>query len=306
MRRSLAGVILALAGIVFLASCATPSVRYSSNPIGRLTVIGIQVSESVDAANRMLQDPFAKNALQAVDWPVVIDPTYKQLKEPAAVTVSFGTEQSGGVTYTSSLLGDMGFTEDMPGFIVVLDRGHRVRGYGRGFIMDGERQDRAEREANRLVEDLLLNIDRAEKITYAEEEVGQQSVISIGKKTVLGTDDPANFDFQTDLKKAMIEEARKKSGATVAESPFFKYLGQPLPNYSLKRPDGSSVRLYELLPKKVTMLVVFISPENQGMRGHYNGVAMSLQAARKISDSFARGEAEPGQTDVPNAYPDAE
>ena len=46
MRRSLAGVILALAGIVVLASCTTTSVRYSSNPIGSLAVIGIQVSET--------------------------------------------------------------------------------------------------------------------------------------------------------------------------------------------------------------------------------------------------------------------
>ena len=182
---------------------------------------------------------------------MVIDPSYKQLKEAKAVTLSFNNEQAGGITYTSALLGDMAFAEDMPGFVLVLDRAHRVRGYGRGFIMDGQRQDTVEREANRLVEDLLLNIDKSEKITYAEDEVQQQGIVSLGKKTVVGTDDPANFDFQTDLKKAMIEESRKKSGTSVAESPFFKYLGKPIPNYSVKSPDGSAVKLHDLLGPRV-------------------------------------------------------
>ncbi len=172
--------------------------------------------------------------------------------------------------------------------------------------MDGQRQDTVEREANRLVEDPLLNIDGSEKITYAEDAVKQQGILSFGKETVVGTDDPASFDFQTDLKKAMIEESRKKSGASVTESPFFKHLGKTVPNYSLKRPDGSAVKLHDLLGPKVTMLVVFISPENQGMRNHYNGVGMTLQTARGISDNFARGEAGPGETNVPNARPDAE
>jgi hypothetical protein len=306
MNRSFKGISLALLAFVLLASCATTSIRYSSNPIGKLAVLGIQISESVDAANRMLQDPFGKNFLKNIDWPLVIDPSYKQLKEAKAVTLSLNNEQAGGITYTSALLGDMAFAEDMPGFILVLDRAHRVRGYGRGFIMDGQRQDTVEREANRLVEDLLLNLDKSEKITYAEDKVQQQGIVSLGKKTVVGTDDPANFDFQTDLKKAMIEESRKKSGASVAESPFFKYLGKPVPNYSVKRPDGSAVKLHDLLGPRVTMLVVFISPENQGMRSQYNGVGMTLQTARSISDNFARGEAGPGKTNVPNAHPDAE
>jgi hypothetical protein len=210
------------------------------------------------------------------------------------------------LNYTSALLEDVAFAEDMPGLILVLDRGHRVRGFGRGFIMDGARQDRVEREANRLVEDLLLNLDRSEKITYAVQAVGQQGVITMGSKTVVGADDPENFDFQTDLKKAVIEEARKKSGASVMENPFFKYLGKPIPNYSLKRQDGSAVKLYDLLEKKVTMLVVFISPANKGMQAHYNGVGMTLKTARSIYDNIALGLAGPGKTAVPNAFPDSE
>ena len=42
------------------------------------------------------------------------------------------------------------------------------------------------------------------------------------------------------------------------------------------------------------------------LRNNYNGVGMALQTARSISDNFARGEAGPGETNVPNAYPDAE
>lgn len=164
----------AFCGLVLLASCTSTSIRYSSNPIGKLAVLGIHVSESVDAANLVLQDPFGKNFLKEIDWPVVVDSTCKQLKEPQTVTLSFSNEQSGGVTHTSALFGGMAFTADMP-----------------GFIMDGDRQDRVEREANRLVEDLLLNIDKAEKVTCAEGGVSQQSVISIGEKTVMGTDDRA-------------------------------------------------------------------------------------------------------------------
>jgi hypothetical protein len=306
IRRSFFAIAPAFLAALLLASCATTSVRYSSNPIGKLAVLGIQVSESVDTARQMLADPYAKNFLKDIVWPLAVDPTYRQLREPAAVTLSFGDQQAGGLTYTSALLEDMGFTEDMPGLLLMLDRQHRVRGFGRGFIMDGERQERVEREANRLVEDLLLNLEKSEKITYAEQPVAQQGIVSFGGKTAVGADDPANFDFQTDLKKSMIEEARRRSGASALEQPFFKYLGKPVPNYLLRRQDGSAVKLYELLQPRVTLLVVFISPANEGMRGHYNGVGMTLKTARGLYDNFALGLAEPGETAVPNAFPDAE
>ena len=298
--------VLTLLACALLASCATTSIRYSSNPIGKLAVLGVQISESVDAAKRMRTDPYAKKALEDIAWPLAIDPSYQQLKEAKAVTFSYNNTQSGGLTYTSSLLKDMAFAEDMPGFILVLDRSHRVRGFGRGFIMDGDRQDQVERELNRLVEDLLLNIDRKETITYAEPEVKSSSIISIGAKTVLGADDPANFDFQTDLKKAKVEAARAKAGGKASTIPFFKYLGQPIPNYDLRRDDGSTVKLYDLLGSKVTMLVVTITPENKGMMSQYNGVAMTLQTARSVYDNFALGEAGPGSLKVPNAWPDAQ
>ena len=304
MTRLLKLTVPALLAGALLVSCATTSIRYSSNTIGKLAVLGVQISESVDAAVRMRTDPYAKKALEDIAWPLVIDPTYQQLKEAKAVTLSYNSTQSGGLTYTSAVLKDMAFAEDMPGFILVLDRSHRVRGFGRGFIMDGDRQDQAERELNRLVEDLLLNIDGKETITYAEAEVKSSSIISIGAKTVLGADDPANFDFQTDLKKTKIEQARVKAGTKASTIPFFKYLGQPIPNYALRRDDGSTVKLYDLLGSKVTMLVVTITPENKGMMGHYNGVAMTLQTARSVFDNFALGEAGPGPLNVPNAYPD--
>lgn len=304
MKRLLTAVTVTLAACVVLASCATASIRYSANPIGKLAVLGIQISESVDAAKRMRTDPFAKNALQYIAWPLAIDPTYRQLKEPKAVTFSFNAAQAGGLTYASAVLDDMEFTEDMPGFILVLDRQHRVRGFGRGFIMDGDRQDRVERELNRLVEDLLLNLDGKESITYVEAELKSSSVVAIGAKTVVGADDPANFDFQTDLKRQKIEEARLKAGAKAAAFPFFKYLGRVIPNYELAREDGSPVKLHDLLPAKVTMLVVTITPENKGMMNQYNGVALTLQTARGVYDSFALGEAGPGPLTVPNARPD--
>ncbi|HSV93286.1 MAG TPA: hypothetical protein VLH81_09420 [Desulfobacterales bacterium] len=293
-----------LLACVLLASCATTGPRYSANPIGKLAVLGIQISESVDAAKRMRTDQYVKNFLEDIAWPLAIDPTYQQLKEAKAVTLSFNNAQAGGLTYTSAILKDMAFAEDMPGFILVLDRAHRVRGFGRGFIMDGDRQDRVQRELNRLVEDLLLNLDGKETITYAEAGMKSSSIVSLGAKTVLGADDPANFDFQTDLKKAKIEEARQKAGAKAATIPFYKYLGQTMPNYELARDDGSKVKLHDLLPAKVTMLVVTITPENKGMMNQYNGVGMTLQTARDVYDDFALGEAGPGPLNVPNARPD--
>jgi hypothetical protein len=304
MKSSRPVVIVCLAAL--LVSCMTVStVRYSSNPIGKPVVLGIQISESVDSANRMLQDPFGKNFLKYIDWPLVIDPSYKQLKEPAAVTLSFGDRQVGGVTYGSAILTDMGFAEDIPGFILVLDRHQRVRGFCRGFIADGERQDRMERELNRLVEDLLLNLDGGERITYAEEGISQQGIVSFGGTTAASADDTAIFDFQTDLKKALILDQRRKAGVSLMELPFFKYLGGQLPDYMLKRPDGTDVGLHELLGPQVTILVVFISPENPGMRNNYNGVGLSLQTARKVSDNFAKGMAGPGRQSVMEARPDA-
>jgi hypothetical protein len=176
---------------------------------------------------------------------------------------------------------------------------HRVRGFD-GASSDGT----ADSSELKAWEDLLLNLDGKETISYAEAEVKSSSIVSIGAKTVLGADDPANFDFQTDLKKAKIVEARQKAGAKAATIPFFKYLGQAIPNYELARDDGSKVRLYDLLAAKVTMLVVTISPENKGMMSPYNGVGMTLQTARSVYDNFALGEAGPGPLTVPNARPD--
>ena len=291
---------------VLVVSCMSFStVRYSSNPIGKPVVLGIQISESVDSAKRMLQDPFGKNFLRYIDWPLVVDPTYRQLKEPAAVTLSFGDRQVGGVTYGSAILSDMGFAEDVPGFILVLDRHQRVRGFCRGFIADGERQDRMERELNRLVEDLLLNLDGTERITYAEEGISQQGIISFGGTKAASADDTVIFDFQTDLKKALILEQRKKMGVSLMELPFFKYLGGQLPDYALRKPDGTEVSFHGLLGAQVTILVVFISPENPGMRNSYNGVGLTLQTARRVSDNFAKGMAGPGRQTVVEARPDA-
>ncbi len=158
-------------------------------------------------------------------------------------------------------------------------------------------------------EPLLLNahMDSVQPCIGIEPLVDERrGIIHTDGTTILGADDPANFDFQTDLKKAKIEEARVKAGAKASTIPFYKYLGQPIPNYALRRDDGSTVKLYDLLGSKVTMLVVTITPENKGMMGHYNGVAMTLQTARSVYDNFALGDAGPGSLTVPNAYPDAQ
>ena len=51
-----------------------------------------------------------------------------------------------------------------------------------------------------------------------------------------------------DLKKAKIEEARQKAGAKAATIPFYKYLGQTIPNYELARDDGSKQWAYKGKP----------------------------------------------------------
>jgi hypothetical protein len=40
-------------------------------------VLGIQISESADAANGMLKDHFWKHFLKYVDWPLVIDRAHR-------------------------------------------------------------------------------------------------------------------------------------------------------------------------------------------------------------------------------------
>jgi len=71
-------------------------------------------------------------------------------------------------------------------------------------------------ELNRLVEDPLLNLDGTERITYAEEGISQQGIVSFGGAKAAGADDTAIFDFRTDLKKALILDLRKKAGVGLA------------------------------------------------------------------------------------------
>ena len=259
--------------------------RFSSNPIGPLNVLGIAMSESVDSANLLINVTIKQSMKIPIDYPVYVDPTYKQLLAQGPVGISFFSQNVGGATYSSVLRSELGLG-DNPSSLIIIDRKKRVRVFTNAYTFEWELLEK-------VIEELLLNLDNKE-------------AISIGMKET----EKDEFDamVQTDLAKQQEEEKNKKSividfGAS--RKKWFKYLGKEIPNLKLRNRDGSEeVNLYDLLNGKVSAVIIFIAALNPQVANIMPGMGVNLILMDGLYRDFTLGEAKKGKKVVPNAFPE--
>ena len=74
--------------------------RFSANPIGKLNVIGVAMSQGVPEANSTIDEFYRKNLRIRIDYDYLIEPTYRQLQAQKAVDISFFGKSATGRTST--------------------------------------------------------------------------------------------------------------------------------------------------------------------------------------------------------------
>jgi hypothetical protein len=288
---------LALAAALAALSGCAGTVRYSQNPIGKAQFVGVAICEDVGKARRTA-DTWLDGLLP---YPVYFRTDYRQLKARPAFSISFRGTQAGGRTWTSGLHEGMGLTDkDEPLVVLVTDRRGRIRGFSSAIGGASGSQGDPTAELNGLVEDLLLNLDGAEVITQHGKPIGDGAIVGLGSTTLLGTDDAADFEFQTDLKQALVEEARRKQAKGVLRLRFMKLLGKPLPDWTVRDADGKKVSLRALAARRVTVIALFLADEGAPV-----GPQGGLSELKDVHRDFGEGLARPGPRWVENAKPDA-
>jgi hypothetical protein len=189
--------------------------------------------------------------------------------------------------------------KDEPFVVLVTDRRGRIRGFSSALGgATGSSADPAA-ELNGLVEDLLLNLDGEEAITHHGELAGDAAIVGLGASALLGTDDPATFEFQTDLERRLVEDLRRKQARSVLRLRFMKLLGKPLPDWTVRDASGKRVSLRALSAGKVTVLGLFLA-DDAAPHAARAGLAELRDAWRHFGEGLAR----PGPRWVENARPD--
>jgi len=258
--------------------------RFSKNAIGPLNVVGIALSENADSAKKIIQDVLKKQMKAELQFPVYLDPTYKQLGGEKALDISFFGQSATGKKYESNVDTILDLKANAA-TIIIVDRKKRVRGFTQALFADWG-------ELGKLAEELLLNLDGKEIIT-----IDCKSPDNEGLST-----------WQTDLGKENIEKGKGKTltidfGASKLY--WYKYLGQTIPDVKFKKLEsGEDATLYDAIEGKVSAILVFIAPENKGAYNALPGAASMITVADGLYKYFGLGQAKPGPKLVPNAQPD--
>lgn len=259
--------------------------RFSKNPIGPLNVIGIALSEDTSSAKKVIDEVLRGQLRGELNFPVYVDPTYKQLKAEKAVDISFFGKSLSGKKYETAADTALNL-KAAAASIIILDRRKTIRGFTQALFSDWD-------ELGKLTEELLLNIDGREIIT-----VDCKSPANEGLST-----------WQTDLGK---ENSEKKKGKTLtfdfgaSKMYWYSYLGKEIPDFKINNiNDNMETSLHHVIAGKVTALIVFIAPANPGAANALPGAASMIAVADGLYRSFTQMEAKPGRKEVPNAMPDA-
>ena len=256
--------------------------RFSSNPIPKLNVFGVALSENVEAANKMFNEFFKEKMRMELDFNYVVDPTYKKLKDQKGFDVSLFGKSVSGKKFESKADSLLELNANL-NTLLIIDRQKRVRAFSQVVTVDYDKMAR-------IVEELLLNLDGKEIITVDSEQPDE----AIG--------------WQTDLGKENAD--KKKSGNTItidfgaSKNYWYKYLGQTIPNVELKKPDGQATSLYDELNNKVSVIMIFVASEEEMMQYFTGGTAFMLNLGKEFYEKFTLGQAEPGDEFVKNAVPD--
>ncbi len=254
--------------------------RFSSNPIPKLNVVGVALSENVESANKVVNELFKGKMRLDLNFDYVIDPTYKKLADQKAVDISFFGKSASGKKFESKLDTELELNANL-NTLLIIDRAKKVRAFAQVATVDFDK-------LGRIVEELLLNIDGKELISVDSEEPGE----AIG--------------WQTDLGKENAE--KNKKGIVIdfgaSKNYWYKFLGKEIPDASLSKIDGGATTLYEALNNKVSVVLVFTASAEEEVQYFMGGTAFMMNLANELYDSFTLGKSEPGSEFVKNAVPD--
>lgn len=251
--------------------------RFSSNQIPKLNLVVVEMSESIQAAEKVYTEFFKGMMRMDLNFDFYVDPTYKKLKDQKAIDISLFGESASGKKFESEVDTKLELKANLQTFIV-LDRQRKVRAFSQVSTID-------ESDFTRVVEELLLNIDGEEKITVDSEE----------PETAYG--------WQTSLGKENYEKENKGKlvidfGA--GENYWYKFLGEELPDFNLKRRDGTDISFKDLHNNNVTVLFIYAASEDEQAMYFASGIAIGLMYTESLYRSFVLGEAEPGDEKVEN------
>ena len=248
--------------------------RYSNNPLPKLNIVGIGMAEDLTTAKHVVGEIFKDKMNVTFLFPTLADPTYKKLKSQSAFGISFGGKSASGRAFSAAVdsvleLNANNFT------VLAIDRKGIIRAHCQSTMFDP-------RHFNRLVEELLLNLDGKEAITVDE-----------------------TSPFQTTLAKEKAD-AKPKALFTLGKGrEFYAYLGKPLPSFSVKTFEGSDIALPESFKGKVTLLFVFAASEDHDALVNSAGTMMMAKLMNAYYQMFTLGQGTRGSETVKNAVPDS-
>ncbi len=253
--------------------------RFSANPIGKLNVIGVAMSQGVPEANSTIDEFYRKNLRIRIDYDYLIDPTYRQLQAQKAVDISFFGKSATGRKFSSEIDTALELNANLY-TLLIIDRQKRVRAFSQTLTVDLD-------NLGKVVEELLLNLDGEERITVDS-----------------GAPDQA-LGWQTDLGKA--NALKKKSRFTydfgASGKLWYKYLGEVVPDVELKTKDGGNVRLHDVLNNKVCAILIFTATAEKNTWMTIGGISSIFVVADELYRSFTLGEAKPGKKMISEARP---
>ncbi|HPC85560.1 MAG TPA: hypothetical protein P5238_03105 [Smithellaceae bacterium] len=268
--------------LIFAAGVAEADSRYqrfSANPIGKLNVIGIAMSQGVGEANSTVDEFYRKTLRLRIDYDYWIDPTYRQLQAQKAVDISLFGKSATGRKFSSEIDTALELNANLY-TLLIIDRHKRVRAFSQTLTVDLD-------NLCRVIEELLLNLDGEERITVDS-----------------GAPDQA-LGWQTDLGKA--NALKKKSRFTydfgASGKLWYKYLGEVVPDAELKTKDGGNVRLHGILNDQVSAVLIFTATAEKSTWLTIGGISSIFVAADELYRNFTLGEAIPGKKTVPEARP---
>lgn len=150
--------------------------RFSKNPLPKLNVIGIALSEDATTAKTVIDDFYKKQMKLGVEYPVMVDPSYKKLGEQKAFDISLFGKSVSGKKYFAVIDSVLDLNAN-PFTLLFIDRSKKIRAYTQGIIVDP-------RNASRVIEELLLNLDGKEAITVdsGEPDMAQGWQTDLGKQ----------------------------------------------------------------------------------------------------------------------------
>jgi hypothetical protein len=254
--------------------------RFSSNtPLPKLNVIGIAISEDVDAAKYVMNDVIKEQMDYAVDFNIYVDPTYKKLGDKSGFDLSVFGKSVTGKKYESNLDTKLELNANSH-TMMVLDRQKRVRAFSQVSTIDID-------NFSRVVEELLLNLNGNEDITIDSEKPDE----AFGWQTTLGKE-----NYEKENENTLVIDF----GA--GEEYWYDYLGEEIPDVELLKMEGTKTSLHELLgDNQVSVVLVYLASKDPGNFMSLSGISIQLMYVNGLYHSFTLGEAEPGDEFVENA-----